>query len=144
MGEWFETGRGVVFPWNCDHFGHMNVRWYAHHFDDAGFHLWTVAGVNHSDLRAKGMALVVARTTIDYIHELVAGELLVIRSGFIRVGNRSLTHFARMLNADTGTLCATQETTEVFFDPKARKSAPMPDYIRDKVAARLVSIDDPI
>ncbi len=24
MAEWKELFRGVVFPWNCDHLGHMN------------------------------------------------------------------------------------------------------------------------
>ena len=37
MENVFEIYRAVVFPWHCDHIGHMNVRWYAHHFDDAGF-----------------------------------------------------------------------------------------------------------
>lgn len=46
----YEVYRGVVFPWQCDHFGHMNVRWYAHHFDDGGFHLWTMAGVGQKDI----------------------------------------------------------------------------------------------
>ena len=36
--NWVETNRAVVFPWHCDHFGHMNGRWYAPIFDDAGFH----------------------------------------------------------------------------------------------------------
>ena len=71
-----------------------------------------------------------------------AGELFVIKSAFIHVGNRSLRHLARMFNADTGVLCATQETVEVFFDPMARKSAPMPDVIRDKLLPHVVVLDD--
>lgn len=142
MAEWRETFRGVVFPWNCDHIGHMNVRWYAHHFDDAGFHLWSVIGLPQSAMHAKGIGLVVAQIKIDYVREMKAGELLVIKSGFIHVGNRSLKHLARMSNADTGVLCATQETVEVFFDPKTRKSAPMPDDIRQRLLEHVVSLDD--
>ena len=44
MAAWMETYRGVVFPWHCDQFGHMNVRWYAHIFDDAAFHIWPLLG----------------------------------------------------------------------------------------------------
>jgi acyl-CoA thioester hydrolase len=142
MAEWRETFRGVVFPWNCDHIGHMNVRWYAHHFDDAGFHLWSVIGLPQSEMHARGIGLVVAQIKIDYIREMKAGDLLVVKSGFIHVGNRSLKHLARMSNADTGVLCATQETVEVFFDPKTRKSAPMPEDIRRKLLDHVVALDD--
>ncbi len=37
MTDWMETNRAVVFPRNCDHLGHLNVRWHGHFFDDAGF-----------------------------------------------------------------------------------------------------------
>lgn len=142
MEAWYETCRGVVFPWHCDHFGHMNVRWYAHYFDDAGFHLWTMAGISQAELRARGVAMVVARIKIDFIHELRDGDLLVVRSGFTHVGNKSLHHVARMFNADTDVICATQESVEVFFDPDTRKSAPMPDDVRQILEPQLVSPGD--
>ena len=25
--------KGTVYPWHCDHMGHMNVMWYAGKFD---------------------------------------------------------------------------------------------------------------
>ena len=45
MSEPVEILRGVVHPWYCDNFGHMNVRWYSHFFDAAAFHLWPLTGV---------------------------------------------------------------------------------------------------
>ena len=32
---WVETYRGAVYPWHCDHMGHMNVMWYVGKFDEA-------------------------------------------------------------------------------------------------------------
>jgi acyl-CoA thioesterase FadM len=29
------TYRGTVYPWHCDHIGHMNVMWYVGKFDEA-------------------------------------------------------------------------------------------------------------
>ena len=29
------TYRGTVYPWHCDHVGHMNVMWYVGKFDEA-------------------------------------------------------------------------------------------------------------
>jgi acyl-CoA thioester hydrolase len=130
MAEWMETHRAVVFPWHCDHLGHMNVRWYAHFFDDAGFHLWSKIGLSHATLKKQGVVTVIAKTTTDFKHEVGAGELLVVESAFTHIGGKSLTIFQRMLNAESGVLCATQESIEVFFDIEARRSTAMPDDIR--------------
>jgi len=138
----YELYRAVVFPWHCDHIGHMNVRWYAHHFDDAGFHLWTVAGVSQKEMHEKGASLVVGQIKINYVHEMKAGDLLVIRGGFSHVGGKSIRHHLRLYNADTNVLCATQDTIEVFFDPKTRTSAPMPDFYREKLTPLVVDFDN--
>jgi acyl-CoA thioester hydrolase len=142
MTEWCETHRTVVFPWHCDHIGHMNVRWYCHFFDDAGFHLWAMKAVPQSSLHARGQSMVVAGNKIDFVHEMTVGDLVVVKSGFIKVGRRSVTSLSRMYQAESGTLCATLESVEVFFDPVARKSAPMPDDIRQILEGALVSLDD--
>ena len=139
MGAWPETFRAVVFPWHCDQFGHMNVRWYAHFFDDAGFHIWSVHGFGLKRMEALGLHTVVARTSIDYKRELKAGDLIVIRSAFTRLGTKSITHLQHMLNADTGVLHAVQETVEVFFDPETRTAIPVPDEIAQMVGSALVS-----
>lgn len=141
MRNVFELYRSVVFPWHCDHIGHMNVRWYAHHFDDAGFHLWTVAGVSQKSLHESGTSLVVAQITIDYVREMKAGDLMLIRGGFTHVGNKSVRHHLRMYDADTDELRATQDTVEVFFDPVARRSAVMPGPCRERLTAALADFD---
>ncbi len=142
MGTWHETHRAVVHPWYCDQFGHMNVRHYCNFFDDAGFHIWSHVGCPHSQMKARGAMLVVARNTIDFIHEMKAGELLRIETAFIRVGGKSCTHLSRMYNVDNGTLTATLESVEVFFDPVTRLSAPMPDDIRALLTDALVPLED--
>ena len=142
MNKWYETIRGVVFPWNCDHYGHMNARWYVHHFDDASIHIWTLAGCPHSRTRSRGVDTVVARYTVDYLREMRAGQLLAVRSAFVRVGNKSVTHLHRMYDADEGTLHASLECVEVFFDPQARRSMPMPDDIRAVLEGRLADPEE--
>ena len=138
MAHVFEVYRGVVFPWMCDHIGHMNVRWYAHHFDDGGFHLWSMAGLSQREMRERGTQVVVAQTTIKYVRELKAGDLILIRAGFVKVGQKSVVHIAKMFNADTNVFSAWEETVEVFFDPEVRKAAPMPEDFRQRLAARIV------
>jgi len=141
MAGWLETHRGVVHPWFCDQFGHMNVRWYAHFFDDAAFHIWTVLGIGLKTMEERGVHTVVARTRTDFVKELTAGSMILVKSGFTRIGTKSVTYAQRLFDADTGVLHATQEGIEVFFDPKTRQSAPLPDDIRAVLEAALVDIE---
>jgi acyl-CoA thioester hydrolase len=138
MADWMETHRAVVFPWNCDHMGHLNVRWYAHFFDDAGFHLWSRIGVSHATLAKRGLATVIAKNTTEFLHELRAGELVAVESAFTRLGGKSLDAMHRMRNAETGALCATQHAVQVFFDPEARSPCPIPDDLRAALEGVLV------
>jgi acyl-CoA thioester hydrolase len=140
VADWMETHRAVVFPWNCDHLGHFNVRWYGHFFDDAGWHLWSKIGVSHATLRKRGVGTVVAKITTDFVHEAEPGELLVIESAFTRLGDKSLTMSQRMTNAETGILLARQDVVEVFFDYESRLSTAMPADIREKLEAVLVTV----
>ncbi len=136
--DWVITYRSIVLPKHCDHYGHMNVRFYAEHFDDGGFQMWQAAGVRQSDLTRDGMGIVVANISIDFIHEITAGQLMEIRGAWIRVGGKSLSHEQRMFEPDSGTLCAVQTTVEVAFDMKRRQSAPLPEDIKAKIEANVL------
>ena len=142
MGNWKETYRGVVFPWHCDQFGHMNVRWYGHFFDDAAFQIWTVLGHGFKKMEADRIHTVIAKSTIEYMREVRAGDLFTIETGFLNCGTKSCTHLQRMVNADTGVLHAVQETVEVFFDSETRSSAEIPAAVRPLIEGCLVSRDD--
>jgi len=42
------TSRSVVYPWQCDHMGHMNVMWYTGEFDEATWPLLAHIGITPS------------------------------------------------------------------------------------------------
>ena len=131
MSQRTEVLRGVIHPWHCDHFGHMNVRHYAPFFDDAVYHVWTRAGIGYATMQDRfGVHCVTAQATTAFVKELVAGDLIVIDAGVARLGTKSVTFALRMLHADTGALHATCDVVEVFFNPATRQSAPMPDAVR--------------
>jgi acyl-CoA thioester hydrolase len=137
--QWFELYRSVVMPAHCDLYGHMNVRHYAAFFDDAGFQIMNKAGISLTDLRSRGLGSVVASLTIDFHHELTAGQLILITGALTRIGQKSATSEMRMYDADTMTHCATQTTVEVFFDTNRRVSVPIPGDIKARLAAALVT-----
>ena len=64
-----------------------------------------------------------------------------IKGAWTKMGNKSMTHQQRMYNVDTGVHCATQTTSEVFFDMKKRHSTAMPENFRQIVEAHVI---DPI
>jgi acyl-CoA thioester hydrolase len=130
---WHELTRGIVMPAHCDVYGHMNVRYYAAFFDEAGWHILGKAGVSLSDLHAQGLGTVVASLTIDFHHELKAGQLTLVQGGFSRIGGKSFAYEMRLFAADSMTHCATQKTIEVCFDTRARASAAWPAGVRDKI-----------
>ena len=131
--DWMVTYRSIVLPKYCDHYGHMNVRFYAQHFDDGGFQMWDLIGVTQADLTRNGMGVVVANISIDFVHEITAGQLMVIKGGWINAGGKSVAHEQRLFEADSGTLCAVQTTVEVSFDMNARKAAPLAPDIKAKI-----------
>jgi len=59
------TYRGTVYPWQCDHMGHMNVMWYVGKFDEATWHVFGLLGLTPSFLREhdRGMAGVQQNTS---------------------------------------------------------------------------------
>ena len=46
------TYRGTVYPWHCDHMGHMNVMWYVGKFDEATWHFFNAIGLSPTYLNA--------------------------------------------------------------------------------------------
>ena len=142
MANWQEISRNMVFPWHCDHYGHMNVRWYTHFFDDASFLIWSIIGINMREVVVTGVHSVIARTTTEYHHEVRAGDPVLIVGGFTRIGTKSLTISTRMLDANTRELRASNEYVVVFFDAKARHSADIPKDVRRAATQALVNEPD--
>lgn len=134
---WHELHRTIVMPAHCDAYGHMNVRYYAAMFDEAGWHILARAGVSLGDLRGRGLGSVVASLTIDFHHELTAGQLVVVTGGFTRVGGKSFAYEMRLYEANSMTHCATQKTVEVCFDTARRASVPLPDDMRQAIARQV-------
>ncbi len=131
-----ECYRGVVHPWLCDAMGHMTTRHYVGMFDDAGYHLLAGLGFTASHIE-NGVGFADVRHVITYKAELRVGELLLIRCGVLRVGEKSLTALYRMQALDSGETAAEMEVVMVQFDLRKRQSMPVLPEIRAKAEAFL-------
>jgi acyl-CoA thioester hydrolase len=130
-----ETYRGAVYPWQCDHMGHMNVMWYTGKFDEATWSLFLALGITPSYTRERRRGMVAVEQTIAYRRELRAGDVVFIRSWILEVREKVLKFGHEMINAETGEVAATSELTGVHFDTDARGACPLPDEIAHRARA---------
>ena len=112
MEKWFELYRAIVMPAQCDIYGHMNVRHYAACFDDAGWHFPRMADLSLEEIRSRGLGTVVATLTIDFHHEIRAGQLVLIKGAVTRVGTKSFSHEMRLYEADAMTKAPVLQSIE--------------------------------
>lgn len=98
------TYRGTVYPWQCDHVGHMNIMWYVGKFDEANWNLFARLGLTPSYLRSSGRGMAAVQQNITYKREPLAGDIVEIAA-----------------------FC---EITGVHMDRGLRKSVPFTDAIR--------------
>jgi len=137
MSEELETCRGVVYPWHCDHMGHMNVMWYTGKFDEATWSLFATLGLTPGALRKGNRGMVAVRQVIDYQHELLAGDLVVVRSRLLEVREKVLRFEHTLANVETGEVAATSELTGVHIDRTTRRACPLPAEVVARARAAL-------
>src|SRR6188472_1394767 len=94
------TYRGVVYPWHCDHMGHMNVMWYTGKFDEATWHLFNKIGITPSYLRENKRGMVAVQQDTRYKQELLAGDLITIWSGILEIREKVIRFYHEMRNAE--------------------------------------------
>ena len=132
------TYRGTVYPWQCDHVGHMNIMWYVGKFDEANWNLFARIGLTPTYLRESGRGMAAVQQNISYKRELLAGDIVEVKSELLEIGVKSIRFMHEMRNAETGEIAAACEITAVHMDRRARKSAPCADEIRG-TAEKLVA-----
>ncbi|QKV96608.1 thioesterase family protein [Streptomyces sp. NA02950] len=141
MTELAVTYRGTVYPWHCDHMGHMNVMWYVGKFDEATWQLMASVGLTPDYLRSEGRGTAAVDQRISYRRELHAGDTVVIRSAFLEAKSKVVRFCHRMEHAVTGEICAVTVLTGVHMDTVARKAVPMPDALLEAARKAVVDLD---
>lgn len=129
MPDWPLTYRGAVYPWHCDHMGHMNVMWYAGKFDEATWQLFALLGMTPSFLRDRQRGMAAVEQHISYKSELVAGDVVTIRSGVLEIREKVIRFCHEMRNEETGEVAATTALTGVHIDTQARRSCAFPEEV---------------
>lgn len=128
----FETYRGVVYPAQLDHIGHMNVQYYVSKFDEATWHLFAKIGITSGYIREQKKGMAAVEQHIKYKSEVMAGDLLVIKSCILEMREKVILFEHIMYNAETNSEVASCTLTGVHIDRVLRKACPLPKEIFQK------------
>jgi acyl-CoA thioester hydrolase len=120
------TYRGTIYPWHCDHMGHMNVMWYVGKFDEATWNLMAAIGITPAYLRDGGLGMVAVEQHVSYRRELNAGDVIVVHSEVLEVLEKVIRFQHVMSHAVTGEVSATTAFTGLHLDARTRRSCPIP------------------
>lgn len=135
MSETLLTYRGTVYPWHCDHVGHMNVMWYVGKFDEATWQFFNAIGLTPSYLREANRGMAAVDQHISYMQELHAGDVVTVRTTILEVKDKSLRFSHEMVHDETLAVVARTTLKAVHMDTVARKSCAFAEHIVAKARA---------
>jgi acyl-CoA thioester hydrolase len=133
MSEWKITYRGIVYPWQCDHMGHMNVMYYANKFDEACWQLLSMIGLGPARFAEEGTGMAAVEQHIQYRRELRAGQAVTIQSAILEVKDKSIHMLHKLVDDATGEVSATTVVVGVHIDGLLRKAISIPQDVRAAV-----------
>lgn len=128
-----QTYQGAVYPWHCDHMGHMNVMHYVGKFDEATWNFFSSIGLPGRKMRDEKKGMVAVEQNIQYKGELMAGDVITIHSEIVEYADKSIKFRHEMRNAESGNVAAITVLTGLYFDQVARKAISIPDEIKEKL-----------
>ena len=139
MSRMLVTYRGTVYPWHCDHVGHMNVMWYVGKFDEATWHLFLELGLSPSFLRQAKRGMAAVDQHISYLQELHAGDVVTVKSGVLEIRDKSIRFVHEMWNDEAGVVAARTTLKAVHLDTELRKSCAFPEAVAKRAAALVMT-----
>jgi len=136
------TYRGAVYPWHCDHVGHMNVMWYVGKFDEATWQFFNALGLTPRYLRSAKRGMAAVDQHISYIRELHAGDVVSVRTSLIGFKEKSVQFVHEMSDDERGEVVARTTLKAVHIDAERRRSCAFAEEIAAKMAS-LLRTDSP-
>jgi acyl-CoA thioester hydrolase len=126
MAEPLLTYRGTVYPWHCDHMGHMNVMWYVGKFDEATWNLLAHLGMTPEYLRTTHRGMVAVHQELDYRSEVLAGDVVSVYSTLVEARPKVLKFRHKLFRGEDGEAAAETTLTAVHLDTESRSSTSLP------------------
>ena len=124
-----------IEPQWIDYNGHLNMAYYNVMFDRAIDELWLKLGIGPAYMRERHGSTFTAECHVRYLREIHQGDPVQIAIILVDADEKRLHTFEEMRHAGEGWLSATSENMTMHIDMAARKVAPFPPDIRDRISA---------
>ncbi len=121
-----------------DENGHMNVRWYLHIFDDAGYPMVASFGLDPTFHAQHGTGGFDLEQHLHYLKEVHIGDAVTVYARLIGRSAKRIHYMMFMVNETHHTLAALFECVNSFADLKERRTAAYPTEIAEKIDAILI------
>jgi acyl-CoA thioester hydrolase len=122
-----------------DENGHMNVRWYATIFDEAGDTLHERLGLTPEFHKTHGTGTMDLENHANYLHEVMVGDRLAIFARLVARSPKRMQYLMFMVDETKGRLAAIFECVNSFADLKLRKTSAFPAQIAARIDAAITA-----
>ena len=134
-----DSARDAIKPAEADVLGEAGLAAYIHRFSAANSQVLAAFGFTPAYSRGEHRAYSTFEFRLSFPGALRVGDLALVRTALLHVGNSSIRIFHRMTNARTGELVATLEQAGVHLDLDARRPAPLPLAMRERALTLLAT-----
>ena len=122
-----------VEPSWIDYNGHLNMAYYNVLFDRAVDEVFELLGCG-VDYVKTGFSTFTAEVHVRYLRELHAGDPVRVTLQLLDFDAKRMHYFEQLLHADEDWLSATSENMSLHVDINAKKVAPFPAAITERLA----------
>lgn len=120
-----------------DRNAHVNIRYLLALFDDAGDAFYPTVGLDDASHRRRESGTMDLEHHTHFIREVCAGDRLAVYMRIVGVGTKRFHYVMFLVNQSTGQLASIFECVNTFVDLAARKSAPWPEDVRERLLSHL-------
>jgi acyl-CoA thioester hydrolase len=124
-----------IEPQWIDYNGHLNMAYYNVMLDRAIDELWLQLGIGPAYMRERHGSTFTAECHVRYLREIHLGDPVQISIILLDADEKRLHTFEELRHATEGWLSATSENMTVHIDMAARKVAPFPSDIGERIRA---------
>lgn len=124
-----------VEPQWIDYNGHLNMAYYNVLFDRAVDELWLRLGIGPAYRAARNSSTFIVECHVRYLREINLDDPAQVSILLVAADGKRIHMFQELRHATEGWLSATSENMTVHVDMTARKTAPFPPDINDRVQA---------
>ncbi len=130
---------GVVYPWEADHMGHVNIARYAEIFDAANWGFFARLGLGRPYFEASGCGMAALTQEATYHKELFPGDTVAVYTDLLEVREKTIRYRHYLRLSRDGQLVATSEFIAAHLDRGVRRATAFPAGIAAEMRGLIVA-----